>query len=521
MPEPDLSSGASITSGAENASAAVADRGVTSGLGTGPAAGPAVSPVVAAKAAHHSKLGQIYDTFLDALGGKSDVSYTQDEQTGKLVPHETPRSHGEQWDHILAGAFTGLAAAGKIQGPARNNPIATFGAGASAGIEKRQEDDRQAKAAASDDVKRKRDTMLFNAQMAKFNQDTTESTWRLSQDKVNAGMEYGKSHKEFMDSVLNGDPDNRYLGVAQNTDDLMKMHAEVPGLLRAHVNAQIISMPHVNDKGEYDGVEYAMVTPEWGNRMITEPTPLTHWVPDTKGGLKSETVMLQPGTYRNKDVVAFKAAEDQVHLKWDEKRSEEENELKVAQMHEAGENARHRNDKSLETLQRKGIDHLQKSADDYQKFLGSASTIKNSIQSARDGNELAAAVEPLQGTLFVMAEGGVKRINRQELEGVKGAGSLIQNIEGYLGKIGKGDPIPEKLKADMGQLIEIYRAAKYDAYRKDVDYTMRLHSVDPRTTPIIGPDGKLVDPTSAAPGSPATQSTGWGSQFNGVQRQKP
>ena len=50
---------------------------------------------------------------------------------------------------------------------------------------------------------------------------------------------------------------------------------------------------------------------------------------------------------------------------------------------------------------------------------------------------MAAAVAPLQGTLFITTSEGVRRINETELRGVTGAGSLVQRmIQWVLGFIG-------------------------------------------------------------------------------------
>ena len=85
--------------------------------------------------------------------------------------------------------------------------------------------------------------------------------------------------------------------------------------------------------------------------------------------------------------------------------------------------------------QRQGIASLQTQSQKYSDFLSSANTLKQSLAAAGNGNEMAAAIAPLQGTLFITTTEGVKRINETELQGVSGAGSLVQRINGSLGKM--------------------------------------------------------------------------------------
>jgi hypothetical protein len=149
-------------------------------------------------------------------------------------------------------------------------------------------------------------------------------------------------------------------------------------------------------------------------------------------------------------------------------------------------------------LQRQGIQNLQKQSDAYTQFLGTANSLKQSLAAAKTGNEMAAAVAPLQGTLFITTSEGVKRINQTELEGVAGAGSLAQRIEGALGKqTGKG-PLSDQLKNDMANLVDLYTQAKYGSYEKQAQYTQKLHGLDPDKTPILDQGGNIAGLKSTA-----------------------
>jgi hypothetical protein len=153
-----------------------------------------------------------------------------------------------------------------------------------------------------------------------------------------------------------------------------------------------------------------------------------------------------------------------------------------------------------------GIAALQKQGDTYSQFLSTANSLKQSLAAAQNGNEMAAAVAPLQGTLFVTTAEGVKRINQTELQNVAGAGSLIQRIDGALGKQeGKG-PLSDTLKNDMAQLVDLYTKSKFDVYQKQAAYTQKLHGLDPTKTPVLDKDGNISEATNAVPAAGKTLS---------------
>lgn len=157
-------------------------------------------------------------------------------------------------------------------------------------------------------------------------------------------------------------------------------------------------------------------------------------------------------------------------------------------------------------VQRQGIEALQKQSDTYTQFRSTADSLKNSLQAAGNGNEMAAAVAPLQGTLFITTSEGVKRINETELKGVSGAGSLVQRINGALSKTTGGGPLSQKLKDDMSALVDLYADAKYNSYKKQTDYTKNLHKLG-NETPVLSKDGSIE-------GAPAEEHAFFG-QFGG------
>lgn len=157
---------------------------------------------------------------------------------------------------------------------------------------------------------------------------------------------------------------------------------------------------------------------------------------------------------------------------------------------------------------KQGIAALQKQGDAYSEFAGKANILKANIQLAKDGNEMAAAISPLAGTLFIVkGEGNVSRINETEVRGLKDAGDLVTKINGAISKLTTGSVWPDSLKNDMVKLVDIYTDAKYESYKKQAAYTVKLHS-DPKTgnlggfsagqAPILNKDGTFGEQAAEA-----------------------
>lgn len=182
--------------------------------------------------------------------------------------------------------------------------------------------------------------------------------------------------------------------------------------------------------------------------------------------------------------------------------------IKFQQQQENYRAALSRQQAGATSLQNQGISSLQKQSDTYSQFLNTSQSLKNSLAAAKDGNEMAAAVAPLQGTLFVTTAEGVKRINNTELENIAGAGSLAQKINGELGKLSGKGPLSDQLKNDMSKLVDLYGESKYQTYQKQAGYTQKLHGLDPNKTPILAKDGSIAGASpQQAPAGPPTGAT--------------
>lgn len=128
--------------------------------------------------------------------------------------------------------------------------------------------------------------------------------------------------------------------------------------------------------------------------------------------------------------------------------------------------------KEVHSLQKAGQTESSKTQKDYNTFLQSANSIEGSIRAARNGNELASAIIPLQGTLFITTAEGVKRINQTELAGVEGAGDIMRRGENAYQHFINGDT-SEGTKRDLAALIEVYKKAKYQQYLNNEEVTAK------------------------------------------------
>ena len=134
-------------------------------------------------------------------------------------------------------------------------------------------------------------------------------------------------------------------------------------------------------------------------------------------------------------------------------------------------------------MQKTGAGLATKADADLNDVVSKANNIKTSIQAARDGNELAASIAPLQTTLFVTTSEGVKRINETELKGVAGAGNLVQEINGFFSKKLSGDPVPDKIKSDMAQLMDLYSKSAAQKYQRTLNSINQRHGTNFQPSP--------------------------------------
>ncbi|HEY3769445.1 MAG TPA: hypothetical protein VGN44_12295, partial [Candidatus Angelobacter sp.] len=115
---------------------------------------------------------------------------------------------------------------------------------------------------------------------------------------------------------------------------------------------------------------------------------------------------------------------------------------------------------------------------EYNDVTTKAANLKQSIQAAQKGDALAAAIAPLEGTLFVTGANGVKRINETELHGFQMAGGLKDRIEGWInGKI-SGDTIPADIKQGYLNMVDQYTKNEGAKYQRTLNSINQRHQTN-------------------------------------------
>jgi hypothetical protein len=127
------------------------------------------------------------------------------------------------------------------------------------------------------------------------------------------------------------------------------------------------------------------------------------------------------------------------------------------------------------TVTRDARREIQKAQTQYQNSKEAGDALNGFIKLAQNGNKEAAATVPLEGTLRIVTSQGVKRINRTEVEGITGAGSLFDMIQGKVQKLTKGQPIPPDLLNDFKELNDVLIQGAYKNYSDTYENTKGLY----------------------------------------------
>jgi hypothetical protein len=100
---------------------------------------------------------------------------------------------------------------------------------------------------------------------------------------------------------------------------------------------------------------------------------------------------------------------------------------------------------------------------DAQTKIATAQQLRDTIDAYTHGNKTAAALIPIE-TLRTY----LNRLNRTELESLSGAGSLLDKLQGKLGGLTEGKPIPPDIIQGFDQLAQMQENAARRTYTQEV-----------------------------------------------------
>lgn len=218
---------------------------------------------------------KVYHGVLNALGGGGDVAYSRDQKTGQMVATPVKTGTGAQWKKIIAGALTGFgaAAAAGTRGP--GGALRGAGAGINAGINLARRTDAEKRGNADEDFEAGQKAALQNAQVALLSGQIAKSTFDLGRAQVTGSVEDSERESNFTKVIGDGGDGSADMGVFPDFQSVMKAFQEVPELHDHQAGGRIITIPHINAKGQVDGIHAALVTPDWLSSKVNRDLPIT------------------------------------------------------------------------------------------------------------------------------------------------------------------------------------------------------------------------------------------------------
>jgi hypothetical protein len=111
---------------------------------------------------------------------------------------------------------------------------------------------------------------------------------------------------------------------------------------------------------------------------------------------------------------------------------------------------------------------FKKAQDANHQIVDSMTQLKSVLDLAQAGNKQAQATAPLSMVQTLNTLAGMKRLNPSEIQSMKGAGSLIDSLEGKIGKIVAGKPIPDDVLNDARALFATMAQNANDSFTRNV-----------------------------------------------------
>lgn len=152
---------------------------------------------------------------------------------------------------------------------------------------------------------------------------------------------------------------------------------------------------------------------------------------------------------------------------------------------------------------------FEKAGTEYATASGAADAMQTVIDLAQKGNKEANSNLPLVGVETLNALNGIKRINGAEIAQYGNAGSLLDKIQGKIGSLTVGKPIPQDVLDDIRELHTTIAQQAGTTYQRKVQVTNQTYgskfqpvqftsSAGSSVVPITLKDGRILTPASQA-----------------------
>jgi hypothetical protein len=268
---------------------------------------PAAAPAPATK--QPPNWGEnVYRHILGALGGTQNFTYTRDPGTGKMTATPSPKSPGQQWKTIIAGALAGIGNMGNVgTGPGRMGRA--LSAGIQGGTQRAQQQQAQQKQEATEDYELQQKNLMDTAQRTMLTTQNTALLFRLGREGVEAKYADAQHAQDFQKYML--DTGGEYQGRAGSFEELLKMHGNDPALMKAHTQGLIAANP-VIENGKYVGMDFVKTSPQWLKQRTSQDMPIDFLVKDkdNPGKWKLSTETIDAGTMSNEEYFKLKNTQD-------------------------------------------------------------------------------------------------------------------------------------------------------------------------------------------------------------------
>lgn len=135
----------------------------------------------------------------------------------------------------------------------------------------------------------------------------------------------------------------------------------------------------------------------------------------------------------------------------------------------------------------------QKDSEEYADKVGAARQLRDFVAAAQSGNKAAPGLVPISEVRQL-----VNRVNRQELQSVSSsAGSAWDRIQGKIGSLTEGQPIPPDILHDIGVISGVMENAARRTYTNKVAVTN--NTFGSKAQPVTLPETPATAPMAPTP----------------------